>query len=141
MPIAAALATLKSEIAQCDSLIANAHRTEASGLYLFTIRDREQITVAAFLNMFISWEAFLEATILNLMLGCSTVGSGSPIRRVLPANLSDARSMIKGTSRYFDYGNHDYMRTLARLYFENGYPFEPHLSPSYSWGSQKIALY
>jgi hypothetical protein len=31
--------------------------------------DRQQITVAALLNMFIAWESFLEASLVELMTG------------------------------------------------------------------------
>lgn len=36
--------------------------------------------------------------------------------------------MIKHTQRYFDFGNHDNIRTIVAMYFRDGYPYEPHLS-------------
>jgi len=36
--------------------------------------------------------------------------------------------LVIGVQRYFDYGNHDYVRRMVNMYFENGYPYEPHLS-------------
>ena len=35
--------------------------------------------------------------------------------------------MVIGINRYFDYANHDYVRRIVSIYFQGGYPFEPHL--------------
>ena len=40
--------------------------------------------------------------------------------------------MVIGTQRYFDYANPDYVRKLVDMYFEKGYPFEPHLSGAFT---------
>ena len=40
--------------------------------------------------------------------------------------------MVIGVMRYFDYANHDNMRKMVNLYFEQGYPYEPHLSGVFS---------
>ena len=116
---------------QCDNLIASAHRTDGAGAPLFQLRDREQITVAAFLNMFIAWEGFLESATLNLMAGESTISGRLPTRRVLPATISDAAAMIKGVMQRFDYSNHQNVRTIVNMYFEQGFPYEPCLSAMY----------
>jgi hypothetical protein len=64
MPLASVLADFKAAVAQCESLIANAHREDAAGVALFPVTDQSQITVAAFLNLFIAWAMFIESSML-----------------------------------------------------------------------------
>ena len=128
MPLAQALAEFQTAVTQCDSLITNAHKTDASGAALFPVIDREQITSAAFLNMFIAWEEFLEKSILNLMTGQPTIKGNLPVKYVSPKTVEDAHNMLKGTSRHFDYANHSNVRMMARLYFDQGIPYESPLA-------------
>jgi hypothetical protein len=128
MPLVNILNDFRADVAQCDILIANAHRTDANGNSLFPLLDRQQITVAAFLNLYVAWETFLERSLTELMIGSATLSGALPIRYVSPLNTEAARMMVIGVQRYFDYGNNDYFRRMVRIYFENGYPYEPHLS-------------
>lgn len=128
MAIALILTTLCDKAAQCDSLVANAHRNDPAGAPLFPAIDRSQITVAAFLNLFIAWEEFLEAALTNFMSGQATLSGALPGKFVAPLTPAAARAMVVGINRYFDYANHEYVRRVASMYFQNGYPFEPHLS-------------
>lgn len=128
MPLADILAAFRTEVDQCNSLIAHAHALNPSGHPLFPITDQRQITIAAFLNMFISWETFLECTFIGYMTGASTIGGRFPVKYVSPNNAGAARAMVIGTQRYFDYANHENVRKIARMFFENGDPFEPHIS-------------
>lgn len=124
MPIGQSLANFQTSLAQCDNLIANAHTTNAGGAHHFTPRDREQITVAAFLNMFIAWEEFIEAAICDYMMGEATVGGNQPVRYVSPPDRDHSGKMVIHTNRYFDYANHESVKKLAKLFFATGYPFE-----------------
>ena len=69
MPLTAVLNEFNSGLAQCDSLIANAHQANSAGVAILPLLDRQQITVAAFLNMFIAWETFLESSLTAFMVG------------------------------------------------------------------------
>ncbi|MBP2563684.1 hypothetical protein J2766_000243 [Agrobacterium tumefaciens] len=128
MPITQSLAGFQASLAQCDSLIANAHRTDAAGANIFPQRDREQITVAAFLNLFIAWEEFIEAAFGDFMMGEATVGGNQPVKFVSPPTRDHSTGMVIHTHRFFDFAHHDNVRKLASLYFQGGYPFEPTLS-------------
>ncbi|QSA98511.1 hypothetical protein [Methylococcus sp. EFPC2] len=128
MPIAQALATFRVKSSQCDSLISNAHKADAAGTPLFPQIDREQITVAAFLNLFVAWEEFVESVISHFLAGAATLSGKQPIRYAVPSTPEDAKKMMIGANRYFDYANHELVLRMVRLYFENGYPFEPNLS-------------
>jgi hypothetical protein len=131
VPLTQALVDFKASVMQCDNLIASAHRTDTAGASLFPVIDQQQISVAAFLNMFIAWETFLESSLLHLMIGRPTVSGNLPVRRVVPLTIDDARGLVKGISRHFDYANHMNVRLVVRMYFDNGYPYEPHLSSIY----------
>jgi len=128
MPLTQILADFNASLAQCDNLIANAHKSDAGGTPLLPAIDQRQITAAAFLNMFIAWETFLEASLSELMVGTPTISGAAPIKYVSPLNLIAARDLVVGVMRFFDFANHEYMRKIASLYFEEGYPYEPHLS-------------
>lgn len=128
MSLAQVLADFQADVTQCDNLIAHAHATDASGASILPLIDRKQITVAAFLNVFIAWETFLESSLAELMVGAATLSGSQPVRHVSPLNGDAARKMVIGPQRFFDYGNHDHVRRVVSLYFQNGYPYEPHLS-------------
>jgi hypothetical protein len=122
------LAEFKASVAQCENLIANAHRVDAAGVPILPSVDQGQITVAAFLNLFIAWESFLETSLHDLMVGGTPIGGQPTVRYVIPPNLAAAQKLLKGAMRYFDFANHENVRTIVNLYFQNGYPFEPHIS-------------
>jgi hypothetical protein len=132
VPAAQTLGDFRISVAQCDNLIANAHRTDANGVPILPPIDRQQITVAAFLNMFIAWETFLETSLCDFMTGGAAIGGGLPIRYVSPPTAQAAQDLLKGVMRYFDYANHQNMRKMVSLYFQHGYPYEPHLSSIFS---------
>jgi hypothetical protein len=124
MPIVQSLADFQARVAQCDNLIANAHAGLPGGLFHFTPRDREQITEAAFLNMFIAWEEFIEASIGDFMMGELTIAGNQPVRFVIPPSRDHSGKMVVHMNRYFDYANHENVKKLAKLYFDTGYPFD-----------------
>lgn len=128
MPLGQILSAFTGEVAQCDSLIAHAHQTNSAHTRLFPEVDREQITVAAFLYLCVSWESFLESSLLEFMLGSKTLSGTTPVRNVCPADEENARSIVKGCQRYFDYGNPQFVEKIVKVYFINGYPFSPPLS-------------
>ncbi len=132
MPVAQILADFQNAIAQCDNLVANAHRTVA-GAPIVPAIDQRQITVAAFLNMFIAWEVFLEECFLEFMMGGRTFKGSLPVRYVSPVDVVAANQLILGVSwTYFDYAKHDNVQTLAKMFFRDGRPFEPHISAAYT---------
>lgn len=127
MPLANILAEFKASVAQCDGLIASAHRNDAAGAPLFPVGEQQQITIAAFLNMFIAWETFLEASLAEFMLGNPTLKGTNPLRYVTPPTVELAKAIVIHVRDYFDYGNHGYVKKIVDAYFRDGYPFQPHL--------------
>lgn len=128
MTLASTLQAFRAATTQCDLLIAEAHATMPSGVQLLSPASQRQITVAAFLNLYISWETFIEEAMAKLMAGDGTIQGALPTRYAVPRDERAARAMVIGVRRYFDYGNLELVRKLSTIYFWNGYPFEPHLS-------------
>lgn len=128
MTLADTLTVFRTEIKQCDDLIAHVHAVDAAGNAILPLLDRKQITIAAFLNMFIAWEMFLESAFSAYMTGEATTTGRLPVRYVSPPNADAAKAMVIGTQRYFDYGNHENIKKVARLFFKDGDPFKPHIS-------------
>jgi hypothetical protein len=128
MPLIDTLNAFRADVRQCDDLIAHVHAVDGAGNAILPLLDRRQITVAAFLNMFIAWETFLESAFVAYMTGEATTSGRLPVRYVSPQNSDAAKAMVIGTQRYFDYGNHENVKKVARMFFENGDPFEPHIS-------------
>lgn len=133
MSLAKVLDDFKISIAQCENLIANAHKADTAGVPIFPAIGQQQITTSAFLNMFIAWEAFLESSLAELMIGVPTISGSLPVKYVAPLDLAAARALVNGMQRFFDYGNHQLIKKLVAMYFQNGYPFEPHISAIYSY--------
>ena len=128
MPLSATLARFQADIGQCDRLMANAHLSDAAGNPMFPATDRRQITHAALLNAFISWETFIESSLVALMMGEPTLGGTLPTKYVTPPSESAALDMVCGTRQFFDFGNQEHVRKVVRMFFQGGYPYEPHLS-------------
>jgi hypothetical protein len=121
------LTKFQGDASQCDSLIANAHRSDANGAPLFPALDRSQITVAAFLNLYIAWETFLESAIAEYMLGASTISGAVPTKYVSPLDRTAALAMTVGAQKFFDYGNPEAVKKIVLIYFQDGRPFLPPL--------------
>ena len=128
MPLAQTLSSFRTNVAQCDSLIASAHKQDQNGAFIFSQLDREQITVAAFLNAFIAWEAFLEASLADFMTGEPTGNGTQPVKYVSPPTITAALALIVGVMKYFDYANHEFVKKIAKVYFRDGYPYDQPLS-------------
>lgn len=128
MPLAQCLQEFASALGQCDSLVSTAHRLDNNSSYIFSALSRQQITTAAFLNMFVAWEGFLETSLSEFMIGTPTLGGTHPTRFVAPPDAAAAKAIVVGTRPFFDYGNHEFVRRIVHLYFQNGYPYEPPLS-------------
>ncbi len=133
MSLAKTLDDFKSSITQCENLISDAHRTDTTGKPIFSAIGQQQITESAFLNTFIAWEAFLESSLAELMIGTPTINGSSPVKYVAPLDLAAARAIVIGMQRFFDYGNHQNIKKLVNMYFKDGYPFEPHISSIQSY--------
>jgi hypothetical protein len=128
VPVGAALAAFRAAAAQSGNLIANAHQVDANGASILPEIDRKQVTVAAFLNLFIGWEGFLEDTMAALLCGANPLSGNAVVKFASPPDAAAAKKMIIGANPYFDYANHERVIRVAKIYFDQGAPFLPHLA-------------
>ena len=133
MSVAAALATFQAAVSQADSLIANAHKVDVSGSPFLSTIDRKQITVAAFLNIYIAWETFLEDSLSHLLSGSPTISGNPVVKFASPPDPEAAKLMLIGTQRFFDYANHTNISKIVNIYFLNGSPFQPHIDSIFGY--------
>ncbi len=124
MNLADTLQDFRDCIHRCNELIVVAHGDHG----LFKSAHIEQVTISAFLNLFIGWEKFLEQALVGYMLGLPTLNGKFPVKYVSPIDWTAAQNILKGVNTYFSYSNHGNVKKIVRMYFENGYPFEPCLS-------------
>lgn len=132
MTLAVSLQAFRDGVSTCTALIATAHQRHAAGQFIFGLEQRDAITVAAFQNMFKHWEGFLEASITKFLAGSPGTSRRRPRKYVRATSIQHASSIVVGTQRFFDYANHEYVKKIVNLYFENGGPFEPHLTAIFS---------
>jgi hypothetical protein len=127
MRLGTALSSFQTSAAQCASLVANAHKVDATGAPFLPPLDQGQVTVAAFLNLFVAWETFLEEAFAAVLLGEPTLSGSLPVKYASATSEEHAHRIVIGAQRYFDYGNHEHFRKLAAALLDNGHPFEPHI--------------
>ncbi len=128
MTLANSLAEFRAGSAASAGLVASAHHNDANGAPLFSATERAMITAAAFLNVFKLWEAFLEASISKYLSGEPSITGAVIVKHASPVDEVHARTMFIGVMNHFDYANHENVRAMARIYFDSGKPYDPHLS-------------
>ena len=116
--------TLNGKLEIYRRLVTSAHDTDTHGTYKMPLSDREVITNACFLNMFIALEEFIEAAFLHYAVGRMSTGRWRPRKYMRPIDEAHANRMLVGTQRFVDWSTPDTIRKLARLYFDSGEPFE-----------------
>lgn len=122
------LAAFRAALAHAHDLVSAAHRVDAAGAPLWNTAQQEAITEAAYLGLFIAWEAYLEGALIDYMLGEQSIRGRAIARWVSPASSNAACAMLIGTQKYVDYANPDIVRKLAKIMLAAGGPFEQVLS-------------
>jgi hypothetical protein len=71
----------------------------------------------------------LYTTPRDTILGNPTISGKVPVRYVSPVDEVHAHALVVGVrQRYFDFAKHEHVKALVKSFFEDGYPFEPHIS-------------
>jgi hypothetical protein len=99
------------------------HSRYQSGGYKYPENIRKFMSRSACIDIFISWESFVEAAFLDFLVGELSVTGRAVTRYVIPIDFDHGRRIATGTNRYIDWGNPEIVRRMASLYFENGEPF------------------
>ena len=124
MPITLALQEFQASTGQANAIIAAAYRVDPASNFFFTATEQAVLVESAFLRLFVAWEAFLESTFVNYMLGTQSLQGNVLQRYVSPRNVDHAHSMVVGGMRYADWSTPDVVRKLAKLFFDGGEPYE-----------------
>lgn len=101
----------------------NVHALDASGNYDFPLNQRELITQAAFVHVFIGFEEFLERSFGHYGMGGRSLAGNAVTCFANAPSLEHLNKMFIGMLRYVNWSTPEKVRELARLYFENGEPF------------------
>lgn len=123
MPVNQALNTFQDACNSADTFVTRAHSQDSSGNFFLNVDERDLVTVAAFLRMFIAWETFLETTFLLYMVGTPSRLGANITTYVHPLNLEHARNILVGNQRFIDWSTPDTVRILSQSIFDNGAPF------------------
>lgn len=110
----------------------HAHLLDANGNYAVNQDERELITQAAFVRMFVAFEEFLEQGFGHYgMGGASLVGTLANCYALAPS-VDHLHKMYIGLLRFMDWSTPDKVRTLAGLYFAPNDPFTGPLSSAHT---------
>jgi hypothetical protein len=109
-----------------------AHAQDANGQYETQTNERELITSACFVRMFVAFEEFLEASFGHYGTGGLSI-AGTPAHcYAAPPSVEHLHRMYIGMMRFMDWSTPEKVRQLAMLYFLNGEPFVTPLSAAHS---------
>ena len=89
---------------------------------------KEFIVTSAFLKMFICWEEFLENIFINYLVGEPSIDGTQVNAFVSPQSQEHAHRILIGTQKYVDWANHEIVRRLANIFFENGDPLATNIA-------------
>lgn len=120
------LETFKKNVHKSLSLAKDAidFKEFRGGRYRPILKTRLYLIVElSFLQLFISWEQFLEQTFTRYMCGGRTSSGYSPNRYVQPKTLEHALNMIKQKKPYVDWTVGGEVINKAKLCFRDGEPF------------------
>jgi hypothetical protein len=118
------LSEFRKGISQVNEYIAIAYKTADDGSEICTQDEKEFIISSAFLKMFIYWEGFLEKAFMIYLTGGTSIGGDTLTKYANPVDEAHAHKMVIGTQKYVDWANHEIVRRLSNLYFENGSPIQ-----------------
>lgn len=122
------LSNFRTGIQKINSYISIAFEQDSEGNDLYPEYQKEFIVTSAFLKMFIYWEEFLEKIFINYLLGEPSVDGTQVNAYVSPQSLEHAQKILIGTQKYVDWANHEIVRRLANIFFENGEPFATNIA-------------
>lgn len=114
---------LRSNFGTFNSYILKAFQQDTNGNYIFSADYRSFTVQSAFINIYISWEYFLEQSFLGYLVGEVTINGNTVPTCVQPPNINHANKILIGTQKYVDWSNPEIVVKLADLYFTNGDPF------------------
>ncbi len=117
---------------EVNDFMTGVHETDPAGRYVRDLAERQLVTQASYLKLYMSFERFLECSFIHYAMGFSSCMGGMAECFASPTSRDHAISMFKGLQRYTDWSDPARVRQLARIYFKGGEPFESALASSHS---------
>lgn len=117
---------LSSSLKRLDDLRAHlqtAHTVDTNGDYVRSFSERELVSEACFLKLFITFEEFLEASFLHYLTGKMSTARWRPAKYAKPSSPEHAHPMVLGTQPYVDWSTPDKVLVFAKIYFLDGEPY------------------
>jgi len=119
-------------VADSRALTVAIHETDTSGRYTRSLSERSLVTNACFLNAFVAFEEFLEASFVHYMTGRMSTAQWRPTKFSRGLDADHAHRMLTGNSRHVDWSTPNTVLKLADLYFKDGEPFRTPIASSHS---------
>jgi len=116
-------AAASKKIADASKLVQAVHALDGAGQYSKSLYEREVVTSACFLNIFIALEEFFEQSFGHYAMGKMSTAKWRPSKYARPPSQTHAQAMFIGFQRFMDWSTPDRVVALAKLYFANGEPF------------------
>ncbi|MEX8031900.1 hypothetical protein AB6V29_02590 [Microbacterium sp. 20-116] len=117
------LAAGLARLVEMRGMLVSAHSLDSSGAYERSLAERELISNACFLSVFIALEEFYEAAFAHYLVGRMSTARWKPSKYGRPPSTDHAQKMLIGTQRYVDWSTPSTVVRLADLYFVDGEPF------------------
>ncbi|RAR57652.1 hypothetical protein BCL93_11417 [Onishia taeanensis] len=128
MSLSDSVTNFRSGVSEINSITQKAYDTDPSGNDIFSEDQKEFIVSSAFLKMFIFWESFVEDTFAKYLVGEVSTNGTYVNKFVTPNDRGHALKILIGTQKYVDWANHEIVKRLSKLYFEDGEPFSTNIS-------------
>jgi len=122
MSLNESLQLFQTNISKASDYVTIAYDLDDDGNERYSSDQKDFIVSSAFLKMFICWEEFLESAFIKYLLGEPSITGDFVVAYASPRDNAHAQSMIIGTQRYVDWANHEIVKRLSTLFFENGGP-------------------
>lgn len=131
------LAEFLSNLQECKQLAADAHHWFSAGPHggppIVSQVRRDQMTEAAFLRAFLSWESFIEESFVLYLSGQRPPRGRAPRRYAYPPTYHMAAEWVVPEGRpYASWANAAGVSTRAERFFKDGRPFAPVLRANLS---------
>lgn len=126
------LADFESTLRLAAQVSKKTHRLGVSGQYIVSADERELVTSACFVRMFVAFEEFLESSFGHYGTGGLSIRGASASCFVNPPDVDHLHRMYIGMMRFMDWSTPDRVKELAKLYFVDGEPFVTPLSSAHS---------
>ena len=122
------LLQFQTSISRVNDYVDIAYEIDEHGKDKYSTDQKEFIVSSAFLKMFICWEEFIESAFIKYLLGEPSITGDIISSYASPKDTDHAHKLIIGTQKYVDWANHEIVKRLSNIYFENGEPISTAIS-------------